>query len=138
MSDGPDIPAADIYVQELEHLVWGYPVYCPHKEIHIGDVGFFRRDRPDHPFERLFNVLCDADDPANATYGVPAGFEKYQDFLKNKHGIEDGPHYDIDAMIHPSQELMSKTGVTRDVKMKVGVFVVFFETTILCDDKSLK
>jgi hypothetical protein len=107
------VPAADIYVQELENLAWGYPIYCPHKEIHIGDVGFFRRDRPDRPFERLFNVLCDADDPANAKYGVPTGFVKYQDFV----GKSDG-HYEIDPRIHSPQELMSKTGLVREVKMK--------------------
>lgn len=115
-----NVAAADIYVQELEHLVWGYPIYCPHREIHVGDVGFFRRDRPDHPFERLFNVMCDATDPANAKYGVPEGFQTYQTFV----GLEDG-HYELEPELHSPQELFSKASIHRDVRMKASASATF-------------
>jgi hypothetical protein len=114
-----NLPAADIYVRELENLAWGYPIYCPEREVHVGDVGFFRRDTPDRSFRRLFNVLCDATDPANAEFGVPEEFIKYQDFVGKDKG-----HYAIYKNMHSPQELMSSTGVTRDLKFQGSMHVV--------------
>jgi hypothetical protein len=110
---------ADIYIEELEHLVRGYPVYCPDRNIHIGDVGFFRRDDNDYPFERLFNVLCEATDPGNQEYGVPDGFVTYQDFLRNK-GSKPSRLYDIIPEYYQPKEFMSASGITRDVTMKAS------------------
>jgi hypothetical protein len=117
---------ADIYVGELEHLVRGYPVYCPDRNIHIGDVGFFRRNDNDHPFERLFNVLCDASDPGNQEYGVPEGFITYQEFLaqRRKPGEKAGRIFDIIPDYYQPKEFMSASGITRELKVKGSTCVV--------------
>ncbi|KAI0690765.1 hypothetical protein C8T65DRAFT_587694 [Cerioporus squamosus] len=68
--------AYDVYSKSLWGLGYGYPMWCPEPsletgEIRVGDVGYLREGI----FVCLFNALVPADDPVNASRGVPEGFE---------------------------------------------------------------
>jgi hypothetical protein len=109
---------ARIYAEELENLKRGYPIFCPDTDIQTGDVGFFRNDDPDEPFERLFNVLYDADHPMHQEYGVPEGFVTYQTF-RQRQPKESGRICDVKPG-HYSQpyEFRSESGTSREITLR--------------------
>ena len=94
LSSDPD-PDHVIYSQQLTKLRKGYPLWQPEPtkfgEILIGDVGYLQ----DGAFFRLFNSLCDKDDPVNRL-GVPVDFEPLEVNVerllhKTKDAILPGP-----------------------------------------------
>jgi hypothetical protein len=115
---------ARVYVEELENLKQGYPIFLPENDIQTGDVGFFRKDVDNEPFERLFNVLCDADHPINQQYGVPEGFVKYQTF-RERDSEESGRIYDVlpDYYMEP-QEFRRVSGTSREIKLRGATYVL--------------
>ena len=82
----PSTSGRSVYVAELKPLGYGFPLWSPSPtetgKVHIGDVGRVKNGA----FYRLFNVTHSADDPLNAQYGVPDGFEVlvYDKRLKHK------------------------------------------------------
>jgi hypothetical protein len=71
------MPAAhDIYNEELRALRMGDALYHPEPAVgempvEIGDVGYTKQGA----FNRLFNACRLANDPLNALWGVPEGFQ---------------------------------------------------------------
>jgi hypothetical protein len=121
---GSPRPYAEIYVQELENLARGYPVFRPEKNIHIGDVGFFSKNN-DQPFERLFNVFCEAADPGNRAHGVPPGFITFEAYLRQC-GVHRGPDerslYDITPEYYHPMEFKSTSSITREYRTKASTY----------------
>ncbi|GBE87703.1 hypothetical protein SCP_1103800 [Sparassis crispa] len=54
----------DIYTDEVLKLGYGYPLWHPPSDVHIGDVGFMSKGG----FYRLFNAFEDKDHPLNKPY----------------------------------------------------------------------
>jgi hypothetical protein len=114
---------ARIYVDELENLKRGYPIFCPDNDIQTGDVGFFRNDDPDEPFERLFNVLYDADHPINQQYGVPEDFVTYQTF-RARESEERGRIYDVKPNHYARpQGCWSESGTSLEIEGQGSTYV---------------
>ncbi|KAL6299607.1 hypothetical protein BKA93DRAFT_753338 [Sparassis latifolia] len=53
--------SSDIYIDLFLKLGYGYPLWCPSSDVHIGDVGFMSKGG----FHRLFNAFEDKDHPLN-------------------------------------------------------------------------
>ena len=69
-------PAYEVYHKELLAVEQGVPLWNPvpteHGEVRPGDVGYIRKGA----FYRLFNVLEDAQSPANVGLQVPPHFRR--------------------------------------------------------------
>lgn len=82
---GKSSKAPELYASQLVHLGHGHPLWYPeptkHGVIEIGDVGYIDGGC----FYRLFNALCDQDDPVNEA-GVPSGFVRlrFPDTLRHR------------------------------------------------------
>lgn len=70
------IPPYELYPDQLRELCLGYALYEPsangdYDRMRIADVGYLDKGT----FIRLFNVFVVHDDPLNARFGIPQGFQ---------------------------------------------------------------
>jgi len=66
------LPHCHIYRDQLTSLSYGHALWEPdsanlYHQVSIGDVGYVKEGG----FYRMFNVLCEWDDPSNRTFGEP-------------------------------------------------------------------
>jgi hypothetical protein len=97
--------ASKVFREQLYRLGHGLPMWEPECEVHIGDVGYFKRT--DGTFCRLFNILVPHDDSANPR-GVP---ESFSPFIASQYDWTGGrrEHY-----FRPGVPLMSEKVVVLD------------------------
>jgi hypothetical protein len=117
----PGVPAherytdAAIYINALQNLGMGYPIFIPEDEIHIGDVGLFFNRR----FIRLFNILYDSEDHRNESWGVPMGYVMYRNFARK---AGEGQLFDITVGRYGSGDLTGE-GLARRIGTKKTTYV---------------
>jgi hypothetical protein len=102
-----------VYVEQLERLKFGRPLYNPEHPVDIGDVGFFQQDTGN--FRPLFNIFFEARDQPYARFGSPEGYEPLsQDYLC----------FTSTKDYFPPQPIKSSSVETKSVGLEASAYVV--------------